>query len=535
VDNASLVLDRQPGCSPVVYTGVFPSLPLVYGSNGVVNVNCEGFGPYEASVSLGPAPLYSSVSVSAPTKGETLINATAGITSLSGSAISAITITDAGYGYATEVVERAEPEIAAGVATFAGTGAVLSVSLQKVGDGDEAFWTIASVEVVSGGEEYDPSEFVSFSTSDVESSPAEAYIKVTTEAPTISASATGGEGASLAVSLTEVVDYYGASLWSVSSVDVANGGTGHEDGSQVTFTVDDGKTRSPAVATIATGRVEPDVVAGVTSYGGGSGAAFTVYILKNGDVWSVSGVTVENGGSGYAEYSDFVYFSTEDTESYSAYGSIVTDEAGTITSVIVEQGGAYFRSNGIIESIAISDGGEYYKTEGAIDSVVLVSGGQYWRLQGTGVADADTPVVTISSNTGQFATATATVDTSLTSPTFGQITSIDVTNGGDGYRLSGYGWKATVSVQSLHHRAGAELCPELAAYTVHESERIELGDCPNALLSRSYKMAYAVQARYSADVENIENAAHCFSGIYSNNLTIADFGSGDITCTLAPA
>jgi len=48
-------------------------------------------------------------------------------------------------------------------------------------------------------------------------------------------------------------------------------------------------------------------------------------------------------------------------------------------------------------------------------------------------------------------------------------------------------------------------------------------------------MAYRTTTRQYDDIVNAGAADYCFSGYYFNILTIADFGSGDITCTLAPA
>jgi hypothetical protein len=553
IDNFAAVLDRgeTQSCSPVVYSGMVESLPSAgYLSGEDTTVLCGGDLSVQVSLALECIQITTTVSLSPPTKGDSLETATAEITGISGGVISGLTITNPGSGYAVEIIERVAPEIAVGVTTAFGTDGDLSATLTKTGEGDEAFWSVESVEVSDGGTNYAPGEEVSFSTSDESYDPAVAYITVATTAPTLSVEAPGGSGAEMSVTLAETTDYYGNALWVVDSITVSDGGDGYEDGSAVTFTVDDGSMKSQAFATISTTREEPAVTATVES-ASGSGAVLAVSLTQSGSSWYVSEVSVTDGGSGYdAYYSDYLTFATDDTESSPAYAAIETDGNGSITSVSISDGGSYYRSTGVIDSVSISDGGQYYKSDGAIESVVVLNGGMYWRLQGTGQADADEPTVTVSGSygIGEGATATATVDTAVGSPTFGQISSVSLTSGGTGYKSQASGWRATVSVGGLIHRteclvlndaagcAANDECPGFSSsYQEPESSRVTDEVHPGALISRSYKMAYRSQTFGNGYIDNAGAASYCFSGAYGATLTIADMGAGDIVVALAPA
>lgn len=553
IDNFSVVLDREqpPSCQTIIYSGYTTSLPSA--GYAVVSddtsVSCGGELNVPVSLALSCVPLATAVSISSPTKGVSLEGASAEITGVSDGVVSGLTLTNPGSGYAVEIVERVEPEVEAGVSTAAGFGGELSVSLSETTDYDgNKAWTVDSVTVSAGGEDYAPSESVYFSTSDESYYYAEGHITVVTTEPTLSASASGGIGAELSVTLAETSDYFGNKLWAVGAVTVDAGGSGYADGSAVTFTVDDGSTQSAASATIATAREEPEVTATVESWSG-SGAVLAVTLTQSGNSWYASSVAVTNGGSGYDAY-DYVVFATDDAEASPAYAAIATDENGVITSVSIYGGGSYYRSTDVIESVSVSSGGGYYKSDGAIESVVVSDGGLYWRLQGTGQADVDEPVVTISGSygVGSGATAEATIDTAIGSPTFGQISSLTLTSGGSGYRTEGSGWRATVSIGRLAHRTECLVfgvysgcdedgggCPGFAdSYKEPESERVTDSNYPTPLINKAYKMAFAVDTRYG-EIANAENAVYCTSGPYAQQLVIVDMGLGDIVVTLAPA
>lgn len=552
-------------CGSYTYTGLLPASARGLNPNAfnpeTWDYKCGGDLSHEVAVNINPISIDSAITISPPTKapGQT---ATADVTAVGGNGeVTGVAVLDPGFGYAAEIVERVEPEVVAGVDTVAGTGAALSVTLSQVGTGDDAYWVVESVEVDNGGTDYAPGELIAFSTADEIYSGAFAYIQVPTEEPTLSASVDGGSGAVLTLTLTEQTDYYGNAMWAVDAVAVSSGGTGYTDGSPVVFTVDDGVMRAEASATVTVGREQPDVLVGVAS-ALGTGAVLSAVLTESNNSWYVASVTVTDGGTGYDPGSgDYIVFSTDDEEVYAAFAVFDVDGNGTITGVTMYSGGTYFRSTGVIESVAVSSGGEYYKSDGTIAAVVVTDGGQYWRLQGTGQADVDVPDVNIFCESGSGATATATVDSQIGSPTFGQITGLTITNGGEGYVLDGSGWKLTVSLMAFSAPSSALVyyfshldgepqpagfgdwgqydCDNFSGRYTPLANRVVAGICPTALVSRAYAMSLPIAHDSWATnaFGNVGNAVYCVTPFSQYGIveTFYELGSGPFTITLAPA
>jgi len=565
--DGSAVLDLvdDAACGGWTYQGALPVPPSVSWTVGYpANVSCNGEPGIGVQVSITPVGLQTTVGISPPTKGTELATATAEVTSVNGTGgITAVTLTAPGGGYAREIFTRTEPDMAVTLSASAGTGAVLAATLTQSGTGEDATWAVTSVAVTNGGTGYTGTESVVFTpeagTTTIE--PASAYMVTGRTTPTVTASASGGSGASLSVTLTQSTDWNGLDVWGVSAVSVTSGGTGYTDGSEVTFTVTDGVAVYGASATIAVGREEPTVTASVPAPSAGTGAVLAVTLTASGTSWTVGGLSITNGGSGYAEY-DSITLATGDTEESGGYAYVsAVDGSGSITAVTIYSGGSYYRSTGVIESVSIGWGGEYFKSTGVIASVVIEYGGTYFISTPTGTVDADTPAVVFGSQIGDgLAVATATVDTSLSSATFGQITGITVTTAGSGYKLSGTGWKCTVSVDALAHLAIKDSnlpattavegdpipCTDFESYYTTISERITLDPCPTSLISKAYKMSATIGSDpfsgMPADQEAADDMVFCsrragFDSLYgyAHQHTFFDFGNGDITCTLAPA
>ena len=565
--DGSAVLDLVPGpCGSWTYQGMLPVPPSVSWTNGYpANVSCNGEPGVPVQVAITPVGLQTTVGISAPTKGGE--PATAEVTSVSGAgAIGGVTLNDGGSGYAVEIIDREQPSMTVTLSGGTGTGAVLSATLTQFGTGSAAYWYVSAVTVTNGGAGYAGTETVVFTPeagTTVESG-AYAYIVTGRVAPTVTATAPGGTGASLSVTLAAgTSEWTGLDVWRVSAVSVTSGGTGYTDGAAVTFAVTDGVQFNGAYATIATGREEPTVIA--TAYGG-TGAVLTPTLTQSGDTWSVSGLAITNAGTGYAEW-DSIDFPTTDTTVSAGYAYVTgVNGSGEITSVTIYNGGQYYKSTGVIESVAIEsyNGGEYYKSTGVIESVVVGSefdpgGGVYYKLVPTGEVDADTPTVWFSSKTGSGATATATVDTDLESETFGKITGISVTSGGTGYKPGGGGWLCTVSGVGAHLAIkdsnlpattaveGDPIpCTDFESYYTTISERVTTDPCPTSLLSKAYKFSVTLGTDpfggLPADQEASDGMVFCsrragFDSLYgyAHQHTFFDFGNGDITCTLAPA
>lgn len=564
VQDGSAVLDLVPGpCGSWLYQGALPVPPAVAWTVGYpANVSCNGEPGIPVQVSITPAGLQTTVGISAPTKGTELATATAEVTSVNGTGgITAVTLTATGSGYAREIFTRTEPDMAVTLSASAGTGAVLSATLTQSGTGEGATWAVTSVAVTNGGTGYTGAESVVFTPEAGATAEDAAYGYMVTgrTTPTVTATATGGSGASLSVTLSQTTDWQGLDVWGVSAVSVTSGGTGYTDGSEVTFTVTDGVQYNAGSATITVGREEPSVTASVPAPSAGTGAVLAVTLTASGTSWTVSGLSITNGGSGYSA-GDSIALATGDTEESGGYAIVGTvNGSGAITAVTIYSGGSYYRSTGVIESASIGWGGEYYKSTGVITSVVVEYGGTYFISTPTGTVDADTPTIWFSSRTGTGATATAVVDTSLSSSTFGQITSISVGSGGTGYKLSGTGWLCTVSGVGDHLAikdsnlpvttavAGDPIpCTDFESRYTTISERVTTDPCPTSLLSKSYKFSLSFStdpfAAMPADQEASDGMDFCsrragFDSLYgyAHQHTFYDFGNGDIQCTLSPS
>jgi hypothetical protein len=486
-DESSIVLDRDqnPGECGISYSGVMPSLPSISRSFN----NPYPFGEEDCggalegrgvSVTISPVAADTSVFVSAPPWGQFGATAEATVT---GGAVASIAVTNGGEGYAREVFARTEPTMTVTLSGGSGSGVVLSATLTQSGAGEEAYWYVSAVAVTNGGTGYSGQESVVFTPEEGATTtyPANAVVNVGRIEPTLTASVSPGSGADLSITLGEGFDWFtGQSNWYVQSVAVNNGGTGYVDGDDVAFTVTDGVQSWPASATIATGRTEPDVTADV-AYSSGTGAVLTPSLSASGNAWTVSGLTITTAGTGYSQY-DGISFATDDLTEAGGYGYVTSvDGNGAITGVAINYGGSYYRSTGVIQSVSVSDGGSYYKSTGVIEGITVWDGGSYYKEESTGTSQVDTPQVTISSNVGEGATAAAVIDGTLGSPTFGQITSINVTSGGQGYGSGGSRWRATIQYNGEIFHAGV-------------ADRVSANPCPSDLLSKSYAMSFSVRS-----------------------------------------
>jgi hypothetical protein len=483
-DESGVILEggRGESCG-IEYTGTMPDLPTGSVDNGFVwtSKNCGGSlsGGRAGILTISATEAFTNVSVSPPSWGTYGAEAEA---TVAGGAVTSITVTNPGEGYAREIFTRTEPDMDVTLSASAGTGAVLSSTLTQVGTGEEAYWYVSAVAVTNGGTGYTGAESVVFTpeAGATTQDPAYGYVVTGRTAPTVTATATGGSGASLSVTLTQSTDFNGLDVWGVSAVSVTSGGTGYTDGSEVTFTVTDGVAVYGASATITVGREEPTVTASVPAPSAGTGAALAVTLTASGTSWTVSGLSITNGGSGYSA-GDSIAMATGDTEESGGYAIVDTvNGSGAITAVTIYSGGSYYRSTGVIESVSIGWGGEYFKSTGVITSVVIEYGGTYFVSTSTGTSEVDTPTVTIGSNAGEGATATATVDGVVSSATFGQITGISLTSGGSGYLSAVPLWQATLNYDGLAHAS--------------VSDRITTDPCPTSLLNRSYAMSLSINS-----------------------------------------
>jgi hypothetical protein len=183
-----------------------------------------------------------------------------------------------------------------------GSGAELTVQYTQQGP---VSWGVASVTVVSGGEGYVNDTGALFILGDgdkFDDFTAIATIYTHKEQPTLVATAPGGSGARLSVTLTPSGDN-----WAVASVEVQDGGFGYQNGSTVLFTG---------------ASVEDDAYAEITT-----GADDTI------------------------------------TEVIVYYGGAYYRDTGVIRLITVEQPGSYYKQIGEVLSVQVISGGKYYDRE----------------------------------------------------------------------------------------------------------------------------------------------------------------------------
>jgi|688.fasta_scaffold101985_3 hypothetical protein len=364
-----------------------------------------------------------------------------------------------------------------------------------------------------------------------------AYLEVIRSAPTLSVqvNSTDGEDAAFSITLAETTDDNGDPVWTISGITVTNAGTDYEIGDTAEIVVTDGETDFPAWVSLNLTRTEPTVSASVnTSTGSGADLAVVLssYTDGNGDeVWYVDSITVVNGGTGY-DPADTVTISVLLGTEIAAAEATLSVVAGVIDSVSVYSYGEYAHTDGTVAGITVQDGGQYYK-ETVTDNVIV-----------------NTPAVHIISNIGSGGQITAVVDDDPDSPTFGQVAGITITNGGSGYRLTGvyrqidvffnlgdnvFGGRlaATYIEPSTILCYGESLSPYIPPLGTLASQTA----CGNELLDSSYPIileGLGAQFGFSSVPDGAVYSSRDAFG-FCNDLNILDTGSGQITCTIAPA
>ena len=351
--------------------------------------------------------------------------------------ITAVSLTNGGSGYAK--LGRVAPTITASGGS--GTGATFTVQTSKTTDANGIpSWSVTGVTFTGTTSGYIDGDQITFEVAegDTAEQGAAATIHTVRTAPTVTASASGGTGATLSVTTSPSGST--PQTWSVTGVTVTNGGTGYPASGYVTFNTASGDTtEQSAYVGFYCGRVAPTVTASVS--GSGSGAVLSASLASttgwSGQTyWYVDGISITDGGTGYAEL-DQVAVSVTDGEGWGAYAEVSSvDEDGAITGIAVYWGGEYFKSNGIIESVEFYDGGIYYRDAGEISSISVEAGGKYYREDASlspYVATVTVGVDQTAPSNGTGATFTATVESDTGSVNFGKVTGVTIGNGGSNY------------------------------------------------------------------------------------------------------
>lgn len=282
------------------------------------------------------------------------------------------------------------------------------------------------------------------------------YARLGRVEPTVSASVSGGTGATLSVTLSEEAEYLGdgcmeAPYWSVESVSVTAGGSGYSDGTAVTFSAASGDTvvsHAKAYAYVAIDPPQNETVLITTSGGTGATLAPSWSALPAGwpfatrpgatnppfcakpdrTTYEVTGWTISAAGTGYA-VGDFV----EITFATDADGQVVSAGSFEVTQV----GGS-----GEIQAVTVNNGGSYGGSftdalaEVVVESCVSGGAGRYYREDASVapyVADVTVTVHQEEPSTGSGAAITATVEDDTASADFGKVVTLTVADGGTGY------------------------------------------------------------------------------------------------------
>jgi hypothetical protein len=354
--------------------------------------------------------------------------------------ISAVSLTSSGSGYAK--LGRVAPTLT--ISGGSGTGATFTPTLASTDDAcGVPTWSLSSVAFKGGTGYVDGDELsVSEAVGDTAEAVAVVRVQTTRTQPTLSASASGGSGATFTVTTASNGDT--PQTWGVSGVSVSGTTSSYADMTKLSFSGTGVVEQIEAEAYVRTVRVQPTPTLTVQSLGSGAGLTATLTQIDDPaelparPAWEVSAITITAGGTGYSVY-DAIDCTTDGQGSpYSWFYAYVeeVDEDGAILAVTLSSGGAFFKSTGEIDEVQVNSGGEYYHDDGIPTGVTVENGGQYYR------EDASEPpyVAEISILTSQGlpsagagAILTATVNDDTSSPTFGQVTGLAITDAGTGY------------------------------------------------------------------------------------------------------
>jgi hypothetical protein len=355
--------------------------------------------------------------------------------------VSAVTLDDAGSGYAK--FGRVAPTLEA---SGSGSGAEFVVTVtQSQNECGVDEWAISKVEITKGGTGYVDDEQLTFTVAEGDTIETAATVRLKTEriepTATIEVASQEGTGAELEVVFSSLAG--SPPSWKIDSVTVVDGGDLYVTGDTPTLTLGaDTLELSPASFFVKAAHVEPTVSAVVNS-STGSGAAVSVTLTPFvaadvSDVWAVDAITVDAPGTGYQEW-DGINVEVVDGIARldcAAYVDAV-DANGAIQSVAIGpgQGGEYLKGGPITE-VVVDPHGQYYGNSGVADSVEIDNGGVYYREDESlppYVAEVSVAITQTLPSAGSGAEISATVNEDKESPDFGKIESLSIDNGGGNY------------------------------------------------------------------------------------------------------
>lgn len=355
--------------------------------------------------------------------------------------ISTIEIANGGSGYAQ--LGRVAPLLTiAGSGTGATFAPTFSVSQDACG---RETWSIASI-AASGGTGYVDGEWLSIAASEgdtqIQAAAAKLFIGKAAPELSIPGNATG----------TVSTQLRGDGTYAVSAVTVTSGGSGYTDGQGIEFekAADDVRVFGATATARVVYSVPQNATVEVLS-ANGSGAAFSLawqlmptppQLRPNIKVYRPI-ITITNGGTGYADYDQiFISFPSPNDGGEADYVYMDADIVGPngeIQQIYMEppDGGLYRgAATDALDSVELVQGGSYYKDDPDARVVRVVVGGSYYREDASVppyVATVTVGVSQIPPSDGTGAELSAVIDDDPESETFGEITAVNIDDGGDGY------------------------------------------------------------------------------------------------------
>jgi hypothetical protein len=362
--------------------------------------------------------------------------------------ITSVDVTDGGSNFA--VLGRVEPQL---TITGTGTGATFtptfSTSQNVCGI---PTWSIESI-AVSGGSGYTDEESLVITASDDDTvlQDATAILYLDKAEPTLTL--VGPATATVAV----VESFDGG--WAVDSVTVTNGGSGYTEGDALTFVGGDNTIEVVAAAGIAqVEHDEPIPTVFIDSPGGINAVLTPIWEVLPSSAWPAPhkktyrlvGFTVDNGGSDYQQFEQISILLQDVNNGQVLENAFIdidsVDGNGAIQAVFVAPNdnnfnpgpaGRYVGSRtDKLDSVAITNGGNYYDDVPGSITVRVATPGEYYREdpdEPPYVPEVSISLTQTAPSAGDGATFEAIIDTDTSSETFGQITAITVTEGGNGY------------------------------------------------------------------------------------------------------
>ena len=263
-----------------------------------------------------------------------------------------------------------------------GQDAVFQVTLTQNGDDD--FYTVTAITLISGGSNYLAGTYIQFEYGIIlggsfqggygfarcDRHPFAWITGIGRAQPTVVASLACG--AAFSVSLNQTTDENDEIAWEVDSVTVTAAGTSCVDNSALTFTTPNGEELVAAEAVAITRREEPQFEISID----GTQVFGTIGLTEADGGWEVSGITSLSGSMAFAEGDVIAFAAAPDTVITASPSATVdsVDEFGNATVSVISPGLAY-RDTGELESVEVTEPGLYYRG-GAIQSVALVEGGE---------------------------------------------------------------------------------------------------------------------------------------------------------------